>query len=106
MTAYCFFDVQEVTDPEALNEYRSKVRATGEHHGGRFVLVGGELEAVEGDWRPTFPVLIEFPSLEHARRWYGSAEYRGLKELRLSATKGHAFFMEGLPEEYAASGAV
>jgi uncharacterized protein (DUF1330 family) len=59
MPACCFFDVQEVTDPEALNEYRSKVRATVEHHGGRYVLVGGELEAVEGDWRPTFPVLIE-----------------------------------------------
>jgi uncharacterized protein (DUF1330 family) len=55
MTAYCFFDVQEVTDPEALNEYRSKVCTTVEHHGGRYVLVGGELEAVEGDWRPTFP---------------------------------------------------
>ena len=105
MTAYCFFDVLEVTDAEALKDYQSHVRDTVKRHGGRYLLVGGELEAVEGDWRPTFPVLIEFPSLEHARRWYGSDEYRRLKELRLSATRGHAVFMEGLPEEYTASGA-
>jgi uncharacterized protein (DUF1330 family) len=88
MTAYCFFDVLEVTDPEGLEEYRGHVRDTVKHHGGRYLLVGGELEPIEGDRRPTFPVLIEFPSLEHARRWYGSDEYRRLKELRLSATRG------------------
>jgi uncharacterized protein (DUF1330 family) len=100
MAAYCFFDVVEVTDPEALEEYRRRVRDTVEHHGGRYLLVGGEIEAVEGDWRPTFPVLIEFPSLEHARRWYGSDEYQGLKELRLSAVRNHAVLMEGLPQEF------
>ncbi len=98
MAAYCFFDVVEVTDPRALEEYQRLVRATVARHGGRYVLVGGVVEIVEGDWRPTFPVLIEFPSLEHARRWYGSDEYRGLGELRRSATNGNAVFMHGLME--------
>lgn len=43
--------------------------------GGRYLLAGGDLEAVEGDWRPAFPVLIELPSLEPARRWRGSDEH-------------------------------
>jgi uncharacterized protein (DUF1330 family) len=30
---------------------------------GRYLTVGGKLKAVEGDWQPLFPVLIEFPSL-------------------------------------------
>ena len=105
MTAYYIFDVLKVTESEALQEYQRHVRDTVKRNGGRYLLVGGELEAVEGDWRPTFPVLIEFPSLEHARRWYRSDEYRKLKDLRLSATRGHAVFMEGLPEEYATDGA-
>jgi uncharacterized protein (DUF1330 family) len=104
MAAYCFFDVVEITDPEALEEYRRQVQGTFERHGGRYLLVGGDLEAVEGDWWPTFPVLIEFPGLEHARRWYDSDEYRELKRLRLSATRGHAVFMEGLPEAFATDG--
>ncbi|HEX8190469.1 MAG TPA: DUF1330 domain-containing protein [Pyrinomonadaceae bacterium] len=48
-----------------------------------------------GEWRPVFPVLIEFPDLETAHRWYDSEEYRELKALRLAATKGNAVFIEG-----------
>jgi uncharacterized protein (DUF1330 family) len=40
-------------------------------------------------------VLIEFPSLKQAHRWYNSEEYRELKELRLAATRGYAVFIEG-----------
>jgi uncharacterized protein (DUF1330 family) len=95
MTAYCFFDVLEVTDPAKLEEYREGVLATVERHGGRYLTVGGKCDVVEGEWRPVFPVLIEFPSLEQAHGWYDSEEYRELKALRLAATKGNAVFIEG-----------
>lgn len=97
MPAYCFFDVLEVTDAEKLEEYRRGVSPTIERYGGRYLAVGGECVEVEGQWRPTFPVLIEFPSLEDARRWYDSEEYRGLKALRLAATRGNAVFIDGAP---------
>ena len=51
---------------------------------------------MEGDWRPTYPVLIEFPSLEQAHRWYDSGEYQELNALRLSAVRSNAVFIEGL----------
>ena len=95
MSAYCFFDVLEVTDTEKLEEYRRGVLDTVERHGGRYLTVGGKLDVVEGEWRPVFPVLIEFPDLEAAHRWYDSEEYRELKALRLAATKGNAVFIEG-----------
>jgi hypothetical protein len=34
-------------------------------------------------------VVLEFPSLEQAKRRYDSPEYRDLKALRLAATKGN-----------------
>lgn len=95
MPAYCFFDVLEVIDHEKLEKYREGVLATVERYGGRYLTVGGRCEAVEGEWRPVFPVLIEFPGLEQARRWYDSEEYRELKALRLAATRGNAVFIEG-----------
>ena len=95
MSAYCFFDVLEVTDPEKLEKYREGVLSTVEHYGGRDLSVGGRTDVVEGQWRPVFPVLIEFPSLEQAHRWYDSEEYRDLKALRLAATRGTAVFIEG-----------
>ena len=95
MPAYCFFDVLEVTSPERLEEYRRGVLSTVERYGGRYLTVGGRCDVVEGRWRPVFPVLIEFPGLEQAHRWYDSEEYRELKALRLAATKCNAVFIEG-----------
>ena len=95
MAAYCFFDILEVIDPDKLGSYRNKVLSTVEHFGGRYLTVGGKCDVVEGDWRPAFPVLIEFPSLEQAHCWYDSEEYRELKALRLTAIKCNAVFIEG-----------
>lgn len=95
MSAFCFFDVQEITDAEKMNEYRKGVFDTVEKYNGKYRVIGGEQQIVEGDWQPTFPVIIEFESAEQARRWYDSPEYRDLKELRLSATKGHMVLIDG-----------
>ncbi|HKY04599.1 MAG TPA: DUF1330 domain-containing protein [Blastocatellia bacterium] len=96
MAAYCFFDVLEITDEEKMEQYRAGVFRTVEQYGGRYLAIGGKTDLVEGEWRPVFPVIIEFPSLEQAHRWYNAEEYRSLKQLRLAATKGHAVFIEGL----------
>jgi len=40
----------------------------------------------KGRTGPLFPVLIEFSSMEDARRWYDSDESGELKNLRLEAT--------------------
>lgn len=100
MAAYCFFDVRVVTDPEKMDQYRSGVLATVQRYGGKYLVVGGKCEAVEGSWCPVSPVLIKFSNLEQAHRWYNSDEYKDLKGLRLSATEGDAVFMESEPSEF------
>ena len=95
MSAYFLFDVLEVTDQEKMEEYRGSVLSTVERYGGRYLTVGGKCDGVEGDWKPVFPVIIEFPGLAQAHRWYDSDEYRDLKALRLAATKGNAVIIEG-----------
>jgi uncharacterized protein (DUF1330 family) len=96
MSAYCFFDNLEVMDSRKLQEYKTHVAPIIEKYGGRYIVLGGKMDVVEGDWRPTYPVIIEFPTLEHAHRWYGSDEYRGLKTIRLSAVRSNAVFIEGV----------
>jgi uncharacterized protein (DUF1330 family) len=96
MPAYFIFDIKRVVDEEKIGEYRQRVGTTVEQYGGRYVVRGGESEVVEGDWNPVRLVVLEFPSLEQARLWYGSEEYRGLKALRLAATHSNGVIVEGL----------
>ena len=97
MPAYCLFDVREITDPETMDAYRRRVHATVAKHGGRYLTVGGDVTVVEGDWRPAFPVLIEFPTARHARTWYDSQEYRPLLEMRTRSTRGHMILLDAAP---------
>jgi uncharacterized protein (DUF1330 family) len=97
MNAHCFFDVRQVFDGEKLSTYQQGVRATVERHGGRYLLVGGPCELLEGVWRPVVPVLIQFPDAAHARSWYRSPEYRPLRDLRIAAADCQAVLMEGAP---------
>ena len=95
MPAYVIADVA-VTDPALMDEYRKLVPATIAAYGGRFVVRGGAHQKVEGDWSPSRLVLIEFPSMEQARRWYDSEEYRAPKAMRIKAGRTNLVFVEGV----------
>ena len=96
MPAYFVVDVREVNDPVKMEEYRGRVGANVKSFGGRYLAAGSDLEVFEGDWRPTFLVILEFPSPEQARLWYDSEGYRELKELRLAASKCDILLIEGI----------
>ena len=96
MPAYALFDNVAVTNPAGLDEYKAKVAPLVERYGGRYVVLGGEPEVIEGERPLTFPVLIEFPDLQSARAWYESDEYRPLLELRKRSVKVIAVLLEGL----------
>jgi uncharacterized protein (DUF1330 family) len=75
MPAYVIVDLT-VTDLPTMEEYRKRVPATLAAYGGRFLVRGGAHQTVEGDWKPNRLVVLEFPSMEQAKRWYDSEEYR------------------------------
>jgi uncharacterized protein (DUF1330 family) len=95
VSAYFFFDVREILDPEATKQYRERVLETVAQYGGRYLALGGPFELLEGDWQPVIPVIIEFPSLEQAKAWYDSDIYRPLRDLRLNATRSCGVLIDG-----------
>ena len=95
MTAYCLWDVREIHDHDAMNDYVARVAETVTAFGGAYVVVGGPWQIVEGDWHPAYPVLIEFPSLERAHEWYASELYAPLRDLRHAASTSDAVFFDG-----------
>ena len=95
MAAYFIVEI-DIHDPAGFEEYRKQVSATIERYGGRYLVRGGRHETIEGEWRPKRIVLLEFPSMEQAKRWYESDEYRPLKALRLRTARGHIVLVEGV----------
>jgi len=86
MSAYVIVDAV-VSDPERYREYMSLSPAAIEAAGGRFVVRGGACETLEGDWRPSRMVVVEFPDLAAARAFYDSERYREARARRAGATE-------------------
>lgn len=95
MAAYVIAEVA-VTDPAAYEEYRKKVPATIAQYGGKYLVRGGATETKEGGWTPARFVILEFPSMAQARRWYDSPEYAPALAIRKRASKSKLIFAEGL----------
>jgi uncharacterized protein (DUF1330 family) len=96
MAAYVLAEV-EVTNPDGYKQYTAHVPATIARYGGRFLVRGGASEALEGDWPKVRRVIIEFPDLATAKRWWQSPEYEKPKAMRLANSKGRLILLEGAP---------
>ena len=88
-------DIREIKDPGKMEQYISRVACVVEKFGGRYLVRGRPFEVVEGAYQPVRLAMLEFPSMDQARRWYDSEEYRELKQMRLEATVSNGFFMTG-----------
>jgi len=95
MTAYVIAEV-DVRDAELYKSYAALTPASVARHGGRFVVRGGAVDALEGE-RPKRIVVLEFASREAAQRWYDSADYREARAIREKAAISRLFIVEGAP---------
>ena len=96
MTAYVIADV-EVKDAAKYEEYRPIAARTVAQYGGKFLVRGGAVEPLEGGWTPKRVVVLEFPSMEQAKRWYRSPEYAPGIALRQAASVGRVILVDGAP---------
>ncbi len=94
MTAYIVVEV-DVKDPERYADYRAMVPASLEQYGGEFLVRGGAVEKLEGDWQPLRFVMIRFDSVEQAKRWWDSDEYREARNLRQATSDTNMIVVEG-----------
>jgi uncharacterized protein (DUF1330 family) len=74
----------EVTDPAGFEEYRQKVSPLIAQFGGRYLVRGGDVKTLEGNLPIHRLVVLEFPSIEAAQRFYDSPEYQPLLKIRLA----------------------
>jgi uncharacterized protein (DUF1330 family) len=84
MAAYLIADVT-ITNAEQMAKYREWSTKAFAEHGVEVLARGGEMDVLEGGWRPQRLVLLKFRDRAHARAFYDSETYRHARSVREGA---------------------
>ena len=95
MPAYVIVET-DIQDPEQYQRYQEASPGAVAAGGGRFLVRGGEFAVLEGDWHPKRLVVVEFPDLDAAKRFYESEEYRAAMKLREGAANLKMVAVQGV----------
>ncbi|MDP6895525.1 MAG: DUF1330 domain-containing protein [Rhodospirillales bacterium] len=95
MAAYVIVQVT-VSDEEAYAQYREQVPATIAKYGGEYLVRGGDMEILEGEWPAPRCVVLKFKDMGSAKAWHGSEDYKGPMALRHKAAHTNAVLVDGI----------
>jgi len=96
MPAYiiAFVDIHDRT--RFAQEYLPPIAGTLEPYGGRVLAASDEARTLEGAVPPGRAVILEFPDLDRAHKWYASDAYTPLLALRESIATTSLVVLSGV----------
>jgi uncharacterized protein (DUF1330 family) len=95
MPVYLVADI-DVHDPQTYAEYSKAAQETFKGYGEvKYLVRGGEVTALEGDWKPKRFFIIRFEDREKAMAWYNSQPYKEAMKIREASSKSDLFMVEG-----------
>lgn len=84
-----------IKDQPRYEGYVEKAVQTILQAGGRPIIVHDDPEVIEGKWHGTRTVVLEFDSVEAARKWYKSPEYQSVIGERHASAEANAAIVGG-----------
>ena len=75
-----------VTDPEGFKRYMAAAPEAVKAFAGEYLVRGGRIEVLEGDWQPPRMTVLRYPSFEQAKAMYDSPAYVHARSLRAGTT--------------------
>ena len=95
MSAYVIVEI-DIVDPTGYEEYKELASATVEKYGGKYIVRGGAVETLEGDWKPKRIVVLQFGSIQRAKDWLDCEEYREPRKMRHRTARTRMVVVEGV----------
>jgi len=97
--AFVIVERTATTGPESIQqEYAKLARDILPKYGGRYLARSQSNLLLEGDGSvPCCMAILEFPSVDAAKRWYESPENKEATKVRQSGAKFRLVAIEGLP---------
>ena len=100
--AYAVAVLHDVDFGADVVRYMREIDATLEPFGGEFIVHGGDLTAVEGDWAGDV-VIIRFPDRAAADGWYASPAYQRILPLRTLHASSDVAVVDGVAPGHTAA---
>ena len=95
MSAFVIADIT-INDPELYGEYKKLAPPAIAAYGGKYLARGGKSEKLEGNWEPDRIIILEFESLETAKKFINSPEYSEARALRHKTASSNMIVVEAL----------
>ena len=95
MSIYLIAQIQ-IHDREKYADYEAGFMDIFSKYKGNLLAVDETPQTLEGAWRFTRTVLLEFPSKADADDWYHSKEYQALAQHRHAASDANVVVIQGL----------
>ena len=95
MSAYVLSSIK-VNNPDNYKEYVTKVKSIVEKFGGEYLVRGGEMTVIEGEWNNPRSIVIKFQPKEKAMEWYNSEEYKPIRQIRHDNAVSNSIIVEGI----------
>jgi uncharacterized protein (DUF1330 family) len=100
--AYGVAYLRNVDFGDEIAEYMRRIDATLEPYRGRFVVHGGKLTPLEGEWDGDL-VMLEFPNRQAAIDWYESPAYQAILRLRTDHSESMVTIVDGVSADHRAT---
>ncbi|MDB4990407.1 MAG: hypothetical protein JWN04_5585 [Myxococcaceae bacterium] len=85
----------KVEDPSRYTDYGRLAAPSIEKFGGVYVVRGGAIQSLLGEWQPERLAVVRFDSIERAKQWWNSPDYREAKLLRTQIATSKILLVEG-----------
>ena len=95
MTAYLISICRSVSDRERLEDYWAHAAPTFQGFDATPLVTYAPFEVLEGNAEAKGIVLLAFPSMEVAKRWYFSDAYQQVRRRRLGAAEFELILVDG-----------
>jgi uncharacterized protein (DUF1330 family) len=101
MSGYVIAHVK-VNDPLEYRNYITGFMDIIRIFDGKVIVATDEIEVLEGEWPEGRTIVMEFPSVDRAKEWYKSGQYREIARHRFRAATTNMVLVHGFSGHYTA----
>jgi len=95
MPGYVIGQLKEITNADGFGAYQGAAGPTVIQYGGKLVMNSTKIDSADGGWNPAGMVVLEFESVEQARKWYNSPEYQAVVGQRFNSADSALIIVDG-----------